>query len=287
MKRNLKLDIILIYIFILIVVFLCLFPMILLIIVSITDNSTLIREGIKLIPSKISFFAYRLIFNKDNAIFQSYIITTIITITGTLTALTITALAGYTLSNTQVKMRNQLAFFFFLTMLFSGGIVPWYIINKQLGLYDNIFALIIPSLLFNPFNMFLVRNFMKGLPNSLRESARIDGANDIVIAFRIYLPLSKPVLAAVALFYGIAYWNSWWNAIMLVDNTKLYPLQFLLLAIRSQLRGLQIQGISSLKIPGEPMKSAVTLITIGPIILFYPFLQRYFIKGIIIGAVKG
>jgi putative aldouronate transport system permease protein len=204
----------------------------------------------------------------------------------------ITAMAAYTLANRNVRCRNGLSLFIYVTMVFSAGIVPWYFICRALGLRDTILALIVPSLLFNPFNLFLVRAYMEGIPDSLRESATIDGANDLVTAFQIYFPLSIPALATIALFYGLGYWNDWWNAIMLVDNKRLYPLQFLLLQLRSQIsmiRDLQLgsAGASTITPPSESIKMATAVVTIGPIVLLYPYLQRYFVKGLVVGSVKG
>lgn len=181
--------------------------------------------------------------------------------------------------------------YFFIPMVFGSGIVPWYLICNALHLRNNLFALIIPNLLFNTFNMFLVRNFMSGLPDSLRESATIDGANDAVIAVKIYFPLAVPVLATVGLFYALGYWNDWWNAIMLVEDKKLYPIQYLLLQLKSQismLKDLQyLSGSVSQAPPTESLKMATSVITVGPIILLYPFLQRYYVKGLVVGSVKG
>jgi putative aldouronate transport system permease protein len=203
----------------------------------------------------------------------------------------VTGMAAYSLANKRVVFRDRIALFFFFTMIFSGGIVPWYIMCTKLGLRNNIFALIVPGLLFNPFNLFLVRNFMRGIPDSLMESAKIDGAGDATIAFKIYFPLSLPVLAAVALFYALGYWNDWWNAIMLVDNKNLYPLQYMLFKLQSEaqmLKDLQFRGSSSnIKLPTESLKMSTVVVTIGPIVFLYPFLQRYFVKGLIIGSVKG
>jgi putative aldouronate transport system permease protein len=200
-------------------------------------------------------------------------------------------MAAYTLSNKNVRYRNNLSLYFFITMIFSTGIVPWYLVCRNLKLTDNILALIVPSLLFSPFNLFLVRNFMEGIPESLRESATIDGANDITIALKIYIPLCVPVLATISLFYGLAYWNDWFNAIMLVSNQRIYPLQFLLLQLQSQIKminDLQSNiGQGAFAPPTESIKMATMIVTIGPIVFLYPFLQRYFIKGLIIGSVKG
>jgi putative aldouronate transport system permease protein len=178
-------------------------------------------------------------------------------------------------------------------MVFNAGIVPWYLISVRLGLRNNIMALIVPSLLFNPFNMFLTKNFMQGIPESLRESALIDGANDIQIAVKIYMPLCVPIIATIALFYGLAYWNDFFNALMLVDNQELYPLQTMLVRLRSQIQMLRdLQNVMGSAVagympPAESVKMATALITIGPIVFLYPYLQKYFISGLTIGSVKG
>jgi len=230
-------------------------------------------------------------FQSGSNVINGYAISVFVTVVGTILAVIITGLAGYTLSNKNVKYRGALGLYFFIPMVFSAGIVPWYLICITLHLKDNILALLIPNLLFSPFNLFLVRNFMDGIPDSLRESATIDGANDIIISFKIYFPLSMPVLATIGLFYGLAYWNDWWNAIMLVDSRNLYPIQYLLLQLKSQismLRDLQyLSRTGNLTPPAESLKMAIVIITIGPIMLLYPFLQRYYVKGLVIGSVKG
>lgn len=269
----------------------CLVPMLLVLMISFTDEDALLKNGYSLIPETFSLYAYKLIFTGGSQVMQSYAITILVTLVGTLLAVLVTAMAGYTLANKNVKNRNLLALYFFITMIFSAGVVPWYLMNRTLGLTDNILALIIPSLLFSPFNLFLVRNFMNGVPDSLRESATIDGANDLTIAFRIYLPLCTPVLAAIALFYGLDYWNNWWNAIMLIDSKDLYPLQFMLLQLQSEISMLNemamLAGTSDMTLPAESVKMATAIVTIGPIVFLYPYLQKYFVKGLVIGSVKG
>ena len=271
--------------------FFCLLPLVLAFMVSITDEGCIQRYGYNLIPAKISFDAYSTIFTEGALILRSYLVTIFVTVTGTLGAITITGMAAYTLANKNIKYRNAMALFIFIPMVFNLGIVPWYMICKILGLRNNFAALIIPSLLFSPFNFFLARNFIMGIPDSLRESAKIDGAGDFRIAFQIYLPVCTPVLAAITLFYGLAYWNNWWNAIMLVDNSDMYPLQYLLLKIRTEIKMLEeIRGaisIANMNLPTESLKMATAMITIGPIILLYPYLQRYLVKGLTIGSVKG
>ncbi|AIQ43227.1 sugar ABC transporter permease [Paenibacillus sp. FSL R5-0912] len=270
---------------------LCLIPMLLVLMISVTDEDTILKNGYSLFPEKFSLYAYKLIFTGGSQVLHSYMISIFVTLVGTVLAVLITSMAGYTLANKSVKYRNSLSLYFFITMIFSAGIVPWYLMNRSLGLTNNILALIIPSLLFSPFNLFLVRNFMNGVPDSLRESATIDGANDLTIAFRIYLPLCTPVLATIALFYGLDYWNNWWNAIMLIDDKSLYPLQFMLLQLKSEISMLNemtmLAGASDVTLPAESVKMATAIVTIGPIIFLYPYLQKYFVKGLVIGSVKG
>ncbi len=270
---------------------LCFIPMIFVFIISITDEKMIQKNGYALLPEKLSLDAYTTLFKSGEGLWGSYIVTIAVTVIGTVLALLITAMAAYTLANKKVRGRTFLAFFFFFTTLFNGGIVPWYIISNSLGLRDNIWALIIPTLLLNCFNLFLVRNFISNIPDSIMEAAYIDGAGDFRIAFGIYFPLCKPVLAAIALFYGLAYWNDWWNAIMLIDNQKLFPLQYYLFKIQSDiqmLKDLQSYGQSlEVTLPTESLKMATVIVTIGPIALLYPYLQKYFIKGLIIGSVKG
>ena len=270
---------------------LCLLPMLLVLMISITDEDAILRNGYSLFPEKFSLYAYQVIFTGGSQVMRSYLISIFVTLAGTVAAVQITAMAGYTLANKSVRYRNGLALYFFITMIFSAGIVPWYLMNRSMGLTNNILALIIPSLLFSPFNLFLVRNFMGGVPDSLRESATIDGANDLAIAFRIYFPLSTPVLATIALFYGLDYWNNWWNAIMLIDDKSLYPLQFMLLRLKSEISMLNemtmLAGADDVTLPAESVKMATAVVTIGPIVFFYPYLQKYFVKGLVIGSVKG
>ena len=277
--------------FILLFSLVCLLPMVLTFMVSITDESTIMRYGYSFFPKKFSGYAYRLMFQGGSNVLQSYGISILVTVVGTLAAVVITGLCAYTLANKNVKYRNALALFIFIPMVFTAGIVPWYLICTWLHLRNNLAALIVPNLLFNPFNMYLVRNFMEGVPDSLRESATIDGANDAVIAFRIYFPLCMPALATVGLFYGLAYWNDWWNAIMLVDDQSLYPIQYFLLQLKSRismLRDLQyLSGSGSLTPPTESLKMATAIVTVGPIVPLYPFLQKYYVKGLVIGSVKG
>jgi putative aldouronate transport system permease protein len=267
--------------------------MILAVMVSISAESSIIRYGYSFWPQEFSLDAYQIIFSSGSQVLQSYGVSIMVTVTGTVSAVIITCFSGYSLSLRNNKYMNAFGLFFFITMIFSAGIVPWYLISTKLGLRNNFWALVIPSLLFNPFNMFLTRNFMQGIPESLRESAVIDGANDAGIAVKVYMPLCVPIIATIALFYGLAYWNDYWNAIMLVEDKNLYPLQYMLLRLKSQIQMLRdLQNVmgsaaASQTPPSESIKMATALVTIGPIVLLYPYLQKYFVSGLTIGSVKG
>lgn len=256
---------------------------------SFATEESILKNGYQVIPEAFSVEAYQSIFYAGSPTLKSYGITILTTVVGTFLAVIITYMCGFALANDQLKYRNGFALFFFITTVFNSGLVPWYMICRVLHLYNNIWALIIPSMVFTPFNMFLTRNFIKGIPSSLMDSARIDGAGELTIAFKIYFPVSAPVVATITLFYALGYWNNWFNAIMLLDSSDLYPLQMILFKIQSDLsmlRDLTNVGLSK-TIPTESFKMASAIVTIGPIVLLYPFLQRYFTEGLIIGAVKG
>ena len=271
------------------IAFSCLFPMYLVLVNSFATEESILKNGYQVIPEAFSVEAYQSIFYAGSPTLKSYGITILTTVVGTFLAVIITYMCGFALANDQLKYRNGFALFFFITTVFNSGLVPWYMICRVLHLYNNICALIIPSMVFTPFNMFLTRNFIKGIPSSLMDSARIDGAGELTIAFKIYFPVSAPVVATITLFYALGYWNNWFNAIMLLDSSDLYPLQMILFKIQSDLsmlRDLTNVGLSK-TIPTESFKMASAIVTIGPIVLLYPFLQRYFTEGLIIGAVKG
>ena len=188
-------------------------------------------------------------------------------------------------------MRNGISFFIYFTTLFSGGLIPWYILmTKNLGLKDSYWALILPPLL-SAWNIILMRSFMKSIPESIVESAKIDGAGDFKIYQRLILPLSTPGLATIGLFLALGYWNDWFNANMFITSDSKYPLQFLLYKILSSAAVLQTNNGAYLAAnvvpPTETLKMAVAVVATGPIILLYPFVQRYFVKGLTVGAVKG
>ena len=267
-----------------------LYPLILALSVSFSDDLSVQKYGYSLIPRKFSLSTYEYIL-KGNWIGRSYAVTIFVTVLGTVMSLVITSLLAYAISIKTVKYRNAIALFCYFTMIFSAGLVPWYIvITRYYKLVDSVWALIIPYLV-NPFYMFLMRNFFQSIPESVSESAKIDGAGELSIFARIIIPLSGPIIATVSLFIALSYWNDWWLNLLLITNTKYYTLQYQLFQILSNtlfFNSSASKGLSvNVKVPTETIKMATTMVTIGPIILLYPFLQKYFVKGIMIGAVKG
>lgn len=280
----------LIYLIVFLFAVMCILPFVLVIIVSFSSEKSITVNGYSFWPAEWSLEAYRMLFLPSSSVPQAYLVTGIATVFGTIVASFITFGAGYTLANRSCRYRDGLSLYFYITMVFSAGLVPWYMMCKALGCYDNIWALIVPSLMFNPFNMFLVRNFVRGIPAELNESAKIDGAGEVRIAFTIFFPLCLPVLATIALFYAIGYWNNYFNAVMLVNNEDYYSLQMLLFKIQSEITAMSnlVAGAThTANPPKESFKMATSVITMGPIIILYPFLQKYFVKGMVVGAVKG
>ncbi|CAH1192739.1 L-arabinose transport system permease protein AraQ [Paenibacillus allorhizoplanae] len=279
------------YLFMTIFSLFCILPFILILSSSISDEKAVQMTGFVLIPKEISLFAYKVIF-QDNAIFNAYKTTIIFTVVGTVLCLILTSAMAYALSVKTFTHRNKIAFFVYFTMLFNGGLIPTYLlITKYLNLTDNILVYILPVLV-NPFNMFLLRNFFKQIPDSLAESAKMDGANDIYILFKIILPLSKPALATIGLFYGLGFWNEWFTATLFINDKELYSLQYLIMKVLREVdfanQVNELPGVSlNYVVPTNTAKMATAVVTVGPIIFIYPFLQKYFVKGLVVGAVKG
>jgi putative aldouronate transport system permease protein len=269
----------------------CLFPFLLLISSSFMSEKEILTEGYKLIPGKISFSAYEFLGSNIKNLLNAYKTTITIALVGTSLGLLLMSMAGYVLCRKDFKYRNQISFFIYFTTLFSGGLIPSYILMVNgLGLKDNIWSMILPGLM-TPWSIFLMRNFMKSIPDSLYESAAIDGAGDFKIYWKIFMPLSKPSMATIGLFLTLGYWNEWYNAMLYIQSTNKYPLQYFLQKIVSQanVQLLVQQGLSvnTADLPTESIKMATAVVAIGPIILVYPFVQKYFVSGLTIGAVKG
>lgn len=268
--------------------FLMFLPFMIILAVSFSTESSINKYGYQFWPKEFSLEAYRFIF-KTGTVARAYSVSIIVTVIGTVIAVVITAMLGYAISRKHLKYRNTIALLFYFSMLFSGGLVPWYITITKLGIKNTIWALILP-MCFTPWNMLLIRNFFQTLPHELVESAKLDGAGEMRVFVQIVLPLSLPGIATISLFYMLGYWNDWWLALNFIDDTNLYPLQYLLRKVLSNVlfaaSGMNTQ-ISTGLIPAESVKMATCIVTIGPIIFVYPFIQKYFIKGITVGAIKG
>ena len=278
------------YIILTLTAIICTLPFVMVVTGSFSLNSDIVRYGYLLLPRTWTLDAYVAIFRFPQAILRSYGVSITVTVVGTLLGLIIMSMAGYALQRRGLRHANKITFFIYFTTLFSGGMVPWYMLITGMGMKDSLWALILPSMC-SSFYILLMRNFMRQLPESLLESAKIDGAGDFRIFWRIVIPLSTPVIATIGLFLGLSYWNNWYNASLFIKDVTKWPLQYRLYSILSEQMSVISMGAenasSGLSAPTESVKLANAVLSTGPILLLYPFLQRYFVQGITIGAVKG
>ncbi len=293
-SKSEKMMNVLVNIAIIIFCIICIVPFVMLISISLSDESS-IQEGYSLFIKDFSLDAYKFVFQNPTQILNAYKITAIITFLGTVLGVVFMAMAAYCLSMKDCRFRNQFSFYLFFTMLFSGGMVPSYIlITRTLGLGNTIWALILPSLI-SPWYIFLLRTFFAGIPYSLYEATKIDGAGQLTIFFRVYIPLSKPALATVALMVMLTKWNEWYSVLLYITDEKLMTLQYLLQRIMKNLELVETyakQGgsnisLENVKIPSETVRMAMAVVVAGPMLLVFPFFQKYFTRGMTIGAVKG
>ena len=271
---------------------LCTYPLLLIFMVSISDELKVQLHGYKIIPEAVSFKTYIYLWERSgDSILNAYAMSVLVTVIGTLSSMGVTSMFAYSISQKNVRYRNAISLFSYFTVIFSAGIVPWYIVCVQiLHINNTFFGLFLPYLV-NVWNLFLLRNYFQSVPDSLAESAKIDGAGDFYIFIRIFLPVSKTALLTVGLFYALQYWNDWWLPIMLITKRTLFPLQYYLFSTLTNVQALSNNtslGITAnIPLPTETVKMAVTVVAVGPIIFLYPIVQKYFVKGIIVGAVKG
>ncbi|MCC3376955.1 carbohydrate ABC transporter permease [Cohnella sp. REN36] len=272
----------------------CVFPFLFVTIISFTDEKTLARNGYSLFPKKWSVDAYTYLFKAGDQLLRSYGVTIFVTAVGTVISLVFISLFAYAISRKGFKYRNFFAFFAFFTMLFNGGLVPTYIVATQLlGLQNSIWALILPMAV-NAFYIMIMRTFfVTMIPDAIIESGKIDGASELGIFLRLVLPLALPGLATIALFSTLGYWNDWFNALLYIDKPSLVPLQSMLMRIENSMQFiLQNTNNPSLGVgilqsmPQDTSRMAMVVLATGPIVLAYPFFQRYFIQGLTVGAVK-
>ena len=271
----------------------CLLPFYLVLVGSFTKESTILTEcySFFLTAKNFSLEAYKMAFKSPDTLVQAYGITIFVTVVGTITAVLLSAMTGYVLARPDFPWRNKISFFFFFTTLFSGGLVPWYLMCSKFFKFNNhIYSLILPCL-FSVWNMIIAKSFMKGIPFELTEAAKVDGAGDFYIFWKIILPTAKPLIATIGLFTALTYWNDWYNCMLFMSTGGTWNLQYTLQNILNSSEALKriaaMTGMQVGQVPTEGLKLAMTVIATGPIILLYPFLQKYFVKGMTIGAVKG
>lgn len=269
----------------------CVFPFIFVIIISLTSEQSLLEHGYSIFPKEWSLDAYKYLLQSGGALAQSYMVTIVVTLLGTIINVSMVSTYAYAISRKGFKYRRQFTFLVFFTMLFGGGMVPSYIVMTQvLGLKNTIWALILP-LAFNSFNIIVMRTFFqKSVPDSIIESARIDGASEFKIFTKIVIPLAIPGIATIALFSTLAYWNDWFNAMLYIDYQNLVPLQHMLMKIEKNMEFIRqnamLSGEVMSALPQESVRMAMVVVSTLPIACTYPFFQKYFISGLTIGGVK-
>jgi len=279
-------------VFILIFAVFCLLPFLMMISASFSDENVITTEGIGILPKGFNIEAYKILFKTPKYIIGSYVVTIILTVSGTFIGLFIISMTGYALYRPDFFLRNKISFFFYFTSLFSAGLVPTYLwMTRYLQLRNNYLAVLLP-LLMSPWLIILMRNFVKSVPIEITESGKIDGANDFSIFLHLILPMMKPALATIGLFLALNYWNEWYQSLLYIPGLDFKPLQYYLYkivnetaALRQSLAGSAVTQVANL--PTTTLKMATAVLVTGPIIFLYPFVQKYFISGIAIGAVKG
>lgn len=253
---------------------------------SVTTVEEMARKPFVLIPTEFTLNAYRYILSTPT-IFKALGVSIFVTVIGTLISMFITSLMAYGLTRRDLDGRKFFNLMIVFTMLFHGGLIPSFLVVKQVGLIDSMFAMIIPSAV-SAFNLIILRSFFQGLPEGLEESAKLDGCGDFGILFKIVLPLSLPSIATISLFYAVTYWNSYFSAIMYINNADKWPVQVLLRQIVIAASGMAANTETDfIKPPEQTIKMAVIVVSTLPILMVYPFIQKYFAKGALVGSVKG
>ena len=276
----------------------CVLPILLVYMTSVTDELAITKNGVSLFPETFSLEAYKMLFGSSGAkILTSYRNTLLLTVLGTVFGLWFMTMFGYACSRSDFKLRKVLSFFAYFTMLFNGGMVASYIVNTTIfRLRDTFWVLLLPGMV-GAYNIIVLRTFFSSSgTESLIEAAKIDGAGEFRIYAQIVLPISKPALATIGLFTAIAYFSSWFNVLMYIDNEKLWTIQYMLQRVMNDILYLRANpeiamseegGLILASLPNESAKMALTVITMTPVLLFYPFFQKYFVKGLTLGAIKG
>ena len=275
---------------------LCLVPFLMVLAGSFSSEEAITANGFSILPQDFSLEAYKTVFKEPMVVIRAYATTICLTAVGTLIGLLVQTMTAYVLSRKDFEWRNGFSFFFYFTTLFSGGLVPTYILYTQtLDLQDSYLALLLP-LVFSVYNLLVMKSYISAIPDSLIDAAKIDGCGEVRTLFQVVLPLIKPALATVGLFIALAYWNDWYNAMLYIKSEERYPLQYFLYQqvnnIESYKKLISSNAVSSavvssLSLPTQTLKMALTIVVTGPIILAFPIVQKYFVQGITIGTVKG
>lgn len=279
-----------------IVALVCLIPFIMIISGSFSSEEAITQNGFSLLPQDFTLEAYKTVFEEPMVVIRAYVTTIGLTLIGTVLGLLLQTMTAYVLSRKDFEWRNKFSFFFYFTTLFSGGLVPYYLlITQTLNLRDSYLALLFP-LIFSVYNLLIMKSYIMGIPDSLIEAAKIDGCGEFRILFQVVLPLIKPALATVGLFIALAYWNDWYNAMLYIKDMNKYPLQYFLYEKVNNIEAYKdliasnaagSGALSAISLPTQSLKLALTIVVTGPIVLAYPLVQKYFVQGITIGAVKG
>ncbi|MEK4059802.1 MULTISPECIES: carbohydrate ABC transporter permease [Paenibacillus] len=270
-------------------IILTLYPMLYILFSSLSEGNQLISfNGILLWPQGFSLEGYKAVLSNPT-ILSGFKNTLFILVVGLGINMTLTSLGAYFLSREGVMLQKPIMFFIVFTMFFQGGLVPFYLIVKSYGLLDSLWALILPTAV-STFNLIIMRTYFMAIPKELEESAFLDGAGHFTILFRIFIPLSMPVVAVLILYYGVGHWNSWFNAMIFLRDQDLYPIQLVVRNIILENDNASMLGTTTLiqsRDVAETLKYAAIIVTTAPILLLYPFLQKYFVKGVMVGALKG
>lgn len=273
----------------------CLIPFLMILAGSFSSEAAIVKNGFSLLPQEFSLEAYKSVFKDPMVVVRAYATTIGLTIFGTVLGLALQTMTAYVLVRQEFEWRNVFSFFFYFTTLFSGGLVPYYLLIRQtLGLTDSYLAMLLP-LVFSVYNLLIMKSYIRSIPDSLIDAAKIDGCGEFRTLVQVVVPLIKPALATVGLFIALAYWNDWYNAMLYINDDKKYPLQYFLYQQINNIEGYKkmlasgVSGsvVSSVSLPTQTLKMALTIVVTGPIVLAYPFVQKYFVQGITIGAVKG
>jgi putative aldouronate transport system permease protein len=275
----------------------CILPFVMVISGSLSSENAVRFNGFSLLPQDFSLEAYKTVFRQPAVVMRAYVVTIALTITGTLLGLFLQTMTAYVLVRKDFVWRNKFSFFFYFTMLFSGGLVPYYILmTRYLGMSNSYFALLLP-LVFNVYYLLIMKSYISAIPDSFIHAAKIDGCGEFGTLVLIMMPMLKPALATVGLFIALAYWNDWYSAMLFISsrNENMYPLQYFLYSQVNNIEaykrllesGASSGAAAAINMPTQTLKMALTVVVTGPIALLYPFVQKYYVQGITIGGVKG